>query len=363
MVTETITIAKAKRNSGIELLRIMLIFMIVVYHVLNNSALSAGLPISSGTLNYSLSHLVDAICAPAVDCFIIISGFFTIKFAWKKIIKIIIMLWFFGLSAYIVLTALGYYPFTWMGLLKANVPTVMWFIQYYVILFFASPILNITIKYMTKKQHQYLLFGMLVFFSLVPTFSSLSLSGGDRGFGIINFIFMYYIGSYISKYSTRKSNRLLWASVFAVCIACVLIGNYFITILTQVDKGCLMKFYAYDCLFVILAATSLFMLFKDLQFYKRLINTMAACVLGIYVIHEQPLLNQILYTKLLNLPEYYEKLYFVGYVIVCALVIFVGAMAIEFVRIKLLGKIEDKIIYKLGAAKDKFVARYLKKAM
>lgn len=68
-----------KRNSSIELLRIIAMFMVVVLHCL----LTTGALEYQSRVQYYVYWFIEALCIIAVDVFILISGYFMIKSRFK----------------------------------------------------------------------------------------------------------------------------------------------------------------------------------------------------------------------------------------------------------------------------------------
>ena len=65
-----------KRQVNFELLRILCMYMIVVGHCLFHGRVTAKL--GFGTTNYFLSYLIQAFSIVHVNCFVMLSGYFSI---------------------------------------------------------------------------------------------------------------------------------------------------------------------------------------------------------------------------------------------------------------------------------------------
>ena len=94
------SISRDARNSSIELLRIICMLFVVAGHVVvfgikpNWQAQGIG-----GGTDYVICHSLYGLFVTAVDVFVLSSGWFSIKFNWRKIKNIWLMLitysWFF----------------------------------------------------------------------------------------------------------------------------------------------------------------------------------------------------------------------------------------------------------------------------
>lgn len=65
-----------KRQSNIELLRIILISLIITLHYLNDSMGGELDHVLPGTSNYFISHTIESLSIIAVNVFVIITGYF-----------------------------------------------------------------------------------------------------------------------------------------------------------------------------------------------------------------------------------------------------------------------------------------------
>ena len=76
-----------KRNYGIDLLRLVSMFLIVVLHSLSRGALVG---VSPFNIHYEVGFLIEALTYCAVNCFALISGYVGVdsKFKYRRIVPI-----------------------------------------------------------------------------------------------------------------------------------------------------------------------------------------------------------------------------------------------------------------------------------
>lgn len=87
------SISRDTRNSSIELLRIICMLFVVAGHVIVFGVKPDWQRQSVvGGTDYIISHALYGMFVTAVDVFVLISGWFSIKFNWKKIKNIWLML-------------------------------------------------------------------------------------------------------------------------------------------------------------------------------------------------------------------------------------------------------------------------------
>lgn len=73
---------RAKRQANFELLRIVAMLMIIVLHYLNKGGLLVDYTSDRTGVNYA-AHLAEAFCIVAVNCYVLLSGYFLVESAWK----------------------------------------------------------------------------------------------------------------------------------------------------------------------------------------------------------------------------------------------------------------------------------------
>ena len=73
---------KSKRQANFELLRIVAMLMIIVLHYLNKGELLTAYTTDRTVINYA-AHLIEAFCIVAVNCYVLLSGYFLVESAWR----------------------------------------------------------------------------------------------------------------------------------------------------------------------------------------------------------------------------------------------------------------------------------------
>lgn len=179
----------AKRNSNMELLRICSIFGIVLMHTVD----AMGLPQEGWRLFGSI--FISSVCDIGVTCFVLISGYFGIKWNGKKMLSLATMVWTYSILGLFVSYLTGE-SLSVEDLIKSILPIVSrkwWFITCYFWLAMLSPWLNQIPIRMEKKELEKLLGVFLLLFSVIPTFLYFEImQDADRG--MAHMIMMYLIG-------------------------------------------------------------------------------------------------------------------------------------------------------------------------
>lgn len=160
---------KSERNSNIEYLRIVSIFMVLVLHYLNGSIGGALDQVDPTSLMYIVCVGVESFSITAVNIFVIISGYFLVDSKKIKISKIVSLYGVMVLYTLISFTIAFFASETEISLrtfCDIFFPFIRgkkWFVQTYLILYIFSPFLNKMLNVLGKKEFQMLIIMQLFF--------------------------------------------------------------------------------------------------------------------------------------------------------------------------------------------------------
>ena len=335
------------RDSNFELLRVISMFWIVLFHVI----LYIGeIPNKGVSIILEFIQLMIVI---HVNLFVLITGYFQSKSTFKqsRIWSLVNATMFYKIIIVIILTCLGIINLNSLELFNDlsifNIDQY-WFIRTYIYLYILSPFINKFIESLDKKSYLNLLIILFCLFSIIP-FITANRGFSNNGFTLYNFIYIYLIGAYIKKYPLDKSNILKKCSkkslqiiLFSLFIICPLL-NFLLTYASQYLIGInsitddifsnfyLMR-YDYSHPIVIIQSISFFLLFSLINFKSKIINNVSKLTLGIYLIHENRFIREPLY-KITGISDGVADSYsFILYVIIISLIIFVTCGFIEKIR-------------------------------
>lgn len=202
---EQFTAPQNARNSNLELLRILAMFMIVLIHA--NMYL---FQFVTGSGAVFFNGMVNGICNIGVSCFILISGYFGMKPDLRKFVRMECMMITWSLAETVLLCILMPQQMQGAALLeqlaKSFLPFITrkyWFYSCYVCLLFFSGYLERLIGALKKEEFEKLLLLLLVLFSVLPTLFYFELVP-DNGKGLVQMIMVYMIGRYIRMYRDVK---------------------------------------------------------------------------------------------------------------------------------------------------------------
>ncbi|WP_157784290.1 acyltransferase family protein [Treponema primitia] len=341
-----------ERQSNFELLRLLCMFFILFLHVFGGALDIVGTSISA--------TIFESFFVVAVNCFVLISGYFSIKASWKGFIH----LYIFCTSYYLgfgILDSLNiinphsfgivelkriiisFFPFTHSG---------NWFLQVYFCLFVISPLLNKLISLFNKYKHISCLVILTIvniwvgFYAINPMPNNSNPNA--NGYNIMHFVYLYFIGRYIYLYlSTEykiKSYLLIYILLSLILSALILlvskleINDWYVLKLNSLN---------YNNPLILLSSISLFLVFRKFKVMNKKINWLAKSALAVFIIHTSiPYGNifQYLNSKF-GLNWYKWLLYFLA-----VIVVFFMCLLIDKIRMLITNPIEN-ILSKINVAK------------
>ena len=317
-------------------------FMIIGLHALGKGgALSA---LSPPDPDYFFAVFLESLCIVAVNCFVLMSGYFGIRFSVRKILPLLHQVWFYSLGITAVFFVAGYPPAHDPVRLVSSVFPILtgqwWFITVYLSLYCIAPFLTLLINAMSRKQHILLLCLGGIFLSLLPTFFVMPINN-EHGYSLWSFVFLYLLGAFIGRYTTGGRRTSPYLAIYlllsfltaAASVLCALYAPRFANSL-----------FRYDTVAVVGASIALLLLFRQFRFSSPLINTISPGVLAVYIIHDHPLMRTWLWQDFFRCPSWVHTDFFALGIAGIMIGVFCSCMSIEWLRLKLFGGMERALI-------------------
>lgn len=345
---------KKIRQSNLEMLRIVSMVLIVMSHCDDIFGLASLYSCSLG-MNKIITDWLHIGGQIGVGCFILISGYFMVeqRISAKKLLKLAGEVWFYTISIWLVWVLWKIFrgQVDIKQLLLASkdaffpiLTSHYWFITAYMILMMLSPFFNIFIHTLNQKQYQAFLGTLLIVFVIIGGGIPFVLPGMYEGRLIPVFI-MYFMAGYIRRFGNLNSkNPSRHFTIALIGYALLFALFYFITYLgVKLDSDIVMgQRYFYRTLnspFVVVICIELFIGFLKLDMgNNKLINTLASCTLGVYLLHSNNLLQEFLQKVFPIYRESRPPFVFV-YSLISVLIIYTAASLIDYIRQKSVEKL------------------------
>lgn len=286
-------IVTAKRDSGIELLRIVAIFGVIMIHFYE--AAGDSLP----WLNHQILLLLRTLSSASVDVFLIISGFFLCNENKRKVAKIIdlvLQVSIYNEIAYLIEVYCGIWPLSFRSIVSSALPDCYYTILF-VVLYLISPYINIVINSLSKKEFRIFLMVVFLLFSVyaigvdllneivgqeIVGLSSIGAWGSQSGFTIVNFSLLYCLGAYLRLHGFPNLLVKRGKIIGILLVALIALWSELNQFLPNFGMDSAWK---YNNPLVILYAVILFGFFLRLKISSSFINSAAKIVYPLFLIH------------------------------------------------------------------------------
>lgn len=339
---------KEKRNTNIEMLRIISMIMIVLSHYTVHSGIDKSmLPLGINRYLFEIFELGNI----GVIIFVMITGYFSVQNKGKvnvvKILKIYFQVAFYSLSIYLIFVLMGIEKFSYNTLITCIFPITFkqyWFVTTYVILMIMTPYLNIVIDKLDKKEYLKLIIFSLIVVSIIPFFTNQTFANNE----ITEFILFYLIGGYLRKHAIKvnKKQYVLLIFVIAILLGSVLIFDVLETKYNIFVVNSTYLFRRKSPFAIVLSAILINIFANKKQYTNKLLNTISMCTFGIYLLHDNDFVRKILWTSVIKVKNYASSKYLLIHIIVSVIIVFVSCMIIEWLRINTVEKCTNKILNK-----------------
>lgn len=325
-IKKSISWGGQKRLSNVEALRLLCMLMVLSLHSFFGWKHGSG-------IWQAVDFYRESACICAVDCFILISGYFGIRWKFKSFFNLIFQIFFYSVGIYLVAVAIGIANWDLKSFLLrfACLSVSSWgFVVSYVILYFCSPILNSFAERLSSKE----LFGYIVVFVLALNIASFTASSA------FTYAVVYLIGRLLKKINVEDikvpAGAIYWitTTIIFVIVYLGLFKTMHINSAEVVGKRPVGSVgYDYAAPLVIIQSVALFTLFSKMKFNSRIINWCASSAFAIFLIHMHPTIKQIGYLSFTERLYDYPVMKHIIVLVIFVTVVFVGSILIDKVRI------------------------------
>lgn len=332
------------RYTNFELFRIILMLIIIAHHYVVNSGITKLFNYDDISFNMLFLVLFGFGGKIAINCFVLITGYFMIKkeFYYSKILKIYGEVKFYKIAIFICMCYLGYTNLDTNSIFYLAFSVIYAavygrsFPEVYLLLLFLIPFLNKFLLNSTRKEILCIIGCLVIYFSVIwGIFPNLKPAPMHY---IGWFITVYFIGAYIRLYENEfqyfnknitKITFLYFIMLFLSIIVICVLNHYF-------------NFRIYYYYFVIdankitalIAGVLSFLTIKNSNVkYNKYINWCSSSTLGILLIHANSnALRQFLWVDLLKVKSFYNNEYLILHALFSVLIVYTFCLFIDKVR-------------------------------
>lgn len=339
-----------KRDSNIELLRVIAMLSIVGHHFVVNSGVWSLMDreIFDPSAKMFWMQVLGMWGKTAINVFVLITGYFmcTGSLTKRRFFKVFLQLEFYFIAMYAIMASFGKVPISIAAILnlviwpmtKINENFETGFIWFYLFI----PFYNLLIRAATRRQLYSLCGVLLAMFSISATF-------------FMNTTVYHYVGWYATLYFVGALIRLYpmkWM-LDCKCSFWVLVLCYSSAILSVVCYDMSMKLFHFggrlgahyfvadsNKALAFACGVSAFVFFKNLRLgHNALINGVAKITFGVFLIHSATGMRDYLWKDLVDVCGHYVSLSFCGLVffsVAVCIAVFVICSILDWFRIVLI---------------------------
>lgn len=339
----------SKRQANFELLRVVAMLMIISLHYLVKGGIAVAFPFAAGENPAgAFAWLIEAFCIVAVNCYVLISGYFLAESAWKpgRVISLLLQVLFYSLLIPVFLLLTGTVSmadlsvYDWIGFAFPLGTEHYWFATAYIVMYLFAPFLAAGMEKMSRRELQIVLALLLVFFAVEKTILPVRLATDRSGYDFGWFLCLSVVAGYLRKYGIKwleKQSHAL-AGYFVSCLwiwLSALLANGLAAGGRDTFAYYADMLYSYNHLLCLAGAVCLFHVFKNLRLkegrFAGAVRRLAPYTFGIYLLHEHVLVRYE-WMKRLGVEQVEGSFLFVPHMILCVLAVYAAGTAVDFVR-------------------------------
>lgn len=315
--------------------------MVIVLHYFNGDMGGAFNQMSNDAFNYYLAHWLESLCIIAVNIFVIITGYFSYKkedIKAAKVVNLVAIMIFWGLILSLITVWVLKPQIITTGVMKdvLESATNQWFVIIYCILYLLIPFLNKIINGINQSSYKWLLAIGLFFFYFWPSFYT-KITVNDAGYGITNFVYLYFVGAYISKY--HKEDKEVAKPLVTYIISGLLVTLF------SLKFG---RAWDYCFIFNLIGSVAFFQMFRSIKIkHNKLINRLATYTFAVYLIDVNGFFNKFLYRTLFHSDQYGNNNLMILNLIISVIGIYVICIVLETLRRLIFGRLFSWLVGKV----------------
>ena len=365
---------KKEKFFGIELLRILATFYIILLHVVGQGGVAAA---SGGKGTYTVSYLLLALAYPAVNCYALISGFVGCKSRFKlsRLLSLWLTVVFANLAfwgAFRLLAPEMAASFSLEACLKPLLTNEYWYVTAYFGLSVLTPVLNAATE-LPKKTFAEMLIGLFACFVLLPKIADNDLFLTRSGYSTLWLVLLYLVGMFFRLHLLPKKRSRLCG---AACLAVYGMISVFLPLqkrLTEnkllasgIENPVYLKNYAYTSVLIVLSSIALFAVFTQINVQNKavckFISFFSTASFGVYILHTQPLVWANLLQDAFSQFAVFSAPVMAACCLAAALGLFLACTAVEKLRALLFCVTRlDRLIVFLPSVTERAVEKVLAK--
>ncbi|MBQ8835468.1 MAG: acyltransferase [Oscillospiraceae bacterium] len=289
---------KQERNMGIDVLRAVAMFFVICQHILVQGSVTAAAEVGSG--KYYFMQFLQVLVYCAVNIYGLTTGYLLCRkpFRLSRLVKLWLTTVFWSVAVSCVFFVLVPESRTFSEMVSMFLPILRgryWFFTAYFVVMLVSPVLNVVIQNLSRRQFQLLFAALFLIFGVVPICSlGYDVLRITTGHHFSWMIVLYLIGGYLRVYppAVPVPKKHLWLLGYWISAAVHLL--YILAVNLAGLNSFTNLMLTYPSPLILAEAICLLQYCKDLPLKPdglpgKLVRFIAPGVYSVYVIHVHPL--------------------------------------------------------------------------
>ncbi|MCR4789103.1 MAG: acyltransferase [Lachnospiraceae bacterium] len=358
-------VQKSQRNMGIEFLRMVLIYMIMVLHTLGKGGVLANLtPLSA---SYDTAWFLEILSYPSGVVFGLIAGY--VGFDHDHRVSDAIYIWLevmfytvIGSAIFFVLMPETVTREAITNMLFPVMSESYWYVSAYIGVFFFMNGINYSVKNMPEGQVKTMFVAAIMLFCVFPILSYTDVFALRLGCSILSIGCFYFFGACMKRFGLleKYSSKVLFL-IFVICI--LLTWGFKIageTILgyDEMNPERFNRLLAYYSPPIVLSGMCLLVIFSRMNirgFMMKIVKVASSLAFGVYLLNAQPLVFRYLMADRFAVYATYGPAKMAVCVLLAALCLYCIGTAVDAIRNLIFGLTGLK--QRLRAVENHIIAR------
>ena len=280
---------KPQRQVNIELLRMLSMFLVLIIHwnVPINGHVEHDMVIENPLKAFGIA-MTCGLEFIAVNCFMVISGYFGIRWKWMGFLKFFFQIAFWSVMVYLVAVAIGFSDWSVARLIEriVNCMAGNWFFMSYAFVYMLAPMVNAFVE----KAGSRMLGGMLLAFALLQVWYGWIFKAMPEFYDGLhgpNLLFYYMMGAWL-KVTDNK-----WTKLNKFCDLGVYVGiALLLAVACMVTRymGATKDVFSYISPMAMMQTMFLFLFFKKLKvsdndIFQKYVLFLSSSVFAVLLLH------------------------------------------------------------------------------
>lgn len=322
------------RASNLELLRIVSMMLVMLAHYIKISIIHTSTELIQNPIKVISELEIHSISIICVHCFILISGYFGIRWKLKSFLGLLFQILFWGI--------LGFFIYEWLIAPFINISNGIsfgsfmerlfisyrsrWFLSAYITLYILSPLINSFVE--SASERKLLTFtGIFYLYSTIYGYFMLS-DEFNAGLSALSMIGLYILGAWLKRSRLKIVNCNKWYDFFGFILCTIIMtGGSAVLLMMGITKS----IYGYLNPIVIIESMFLFQFFRKMKMrHVNWINYLASSALAAFLLHCHGIIGPVWNNVCRDI---HESDFALLYILIFIIFTFLAATLIDKIRI------------------------------